>query len=63
MALLHLPPSASSCDGAGIEGEILAEMDANLKTIVIGRIVGAWVSVCGVSIAAKNADVRIVYPQ
>jgi hypothetical protein len=62
MALLHLPVSASSSNGAGTEGEFLA-MDANLKAIVIWRLVGAWVSVCGASTLAKNADVRINYLQ
>jgi hypothetical protein len=71
-ALLDFPiPSPLSNDsvlsGADhtqeLEKKSIAELDPTLKSVLIGRLVASWISISGVSAAAKNADVSTDWPR
>lgn len=58
ITLLDYPvPSPSGINYQEKGGRGMAGFNQVLKSVMIGRLVAAWISICGVSAAAKNADV------
>jgi hypothetical protein len=50
-------PSPSGIDRQEKGRRGIAGLNQVLKSVMMGRLVAAWISICGVSAAAKNADV------